>query len=238
MSKKNIKVIEGSGFLAKKFRKYSPFLKRHNVIIYAAGVSNSLEKNSKKFEKELLRFKNFCNINNKKLVYISTYSIFDKSRNKNKYIKNKLKIENIIKKKISEYIIVRFPEVVGFSKNPNTLTNYFFKNIKNKKKFIVFKNVKRNVIDVDDAIKICLYFIKTYKEKNKVINILNKKFYQPIKILKLFEIILKTNSNYSVVKKKRENWKIVNSLNSKIEKKLKIKFNDQYLIKTLKKYYQ
>ena len=84
MSKKINKVIEGSGFLAKKFEKYSTFLKKKNVIIYAAGVSNSLSTNKLLFKKELNRFENFCKSNKKKLFYISTTSIYDNSRNKSK----------------------------------------------------------------------------------------------------------------------------------------------------------
>ena len=106
MSKKINKVIEGSGFLAKKFEKYSTFLKKKNVIIYAAGVSNSLSTNKLLFKKELNRFENFCKSNKKKLIYISTTSIYDKSRNNSRYIKNKIKIEKIIKKKVKNYLIM------------------------------------------------------------------------------------------------------------------------------------
>ena len=51
------------------------------------------------------------------MVYISTCSINDFSRNKSKYVKNKIIIENIIKRKMNDYIIVRLPEVVGYSNN-------------------------------------------------------------------------------------------------------------------------
>ena len=43
------KNIIGSGFLAKKFKKNLLDYKKYNVAIYASGISNSLEKNKKKF---------------------------------------------------------------------------------------------------------------------------------------------------------------------------------------------
>ena len=46
MLKKN-EFIVGSGFIANKFKKYSYFLKKNNVIIYASGISNSQETNKK-----------------------------------------------------------------------------------------------------------------------------------------------------------------------------------------------
>jgi nucleoside-diphosphate-sugar epimerase len=237
MSKKKIKIIEGSGFLAKHFKKYSNHLKKLDVIIYAAGVSNSLAKNSGIFKRDLKRLKIFIKQNRKKIIYLSTYSIFDKSRNKSNYVKNKIKIENFIRKNCSKYIIVRFPELIGKNKNPNTLTNFFFNKIKYRKKFIIWKNAKRNLLDVEDAIKICLFFIEKNKDNNKVINILNKRFYSPLYIVKELENILKVKSKFTLLNIKLKKWKVYNSVNNKITSNLKISFGDTYLIKTLKKYY-
>ena len=237
MSKKNIKIIEGSGFLAKHFKKYSNQLKKLDVVIYAAGVSNSLAQNPKIFEKDFQRFRLFTEHNIKKLIYLSTYSIFDKSRNKSNYVKNKIKIENMIKKNCPKYIIVRFPELVGKNKNPNTLTNFFFNKIKNKKKFTIWKNAKRNLLDVNDAVKISVYFIKLYKNNNKVINILNQKFYKPLYVVNELEKLIKTKSKFTLLNTKIKKWNIKNSVNNKIVANLKIKFDKTYLTKTFKKYY-
>ena len=40
-------------------------------------------------------------------------------------MKNKIKIENLIKNEVINYNILRLPEIIGSSKNPNTLTNFF-----------------------------------------------------------------------------------------------------------------
>ena len=57
MISKQKPLIIGSGFIAKKFSKYSKFLRKNGVIIYAAGISNSLETNTKNFKKEINRLK-------------------------------------------------------------------------------------------------------------------------------------------------------------------------------------
>ena len=138
MIKKDVSII-GSGFIAKKFKKYKKFLKRNNFVVYAVGVSNSSEKNRKVFYKEFLKIKRFCKFNKKKIIYISTYSINDKSRFGSKYVKNKIKIENLIKNEVINYNILRLPEIIGSSKNPNTLTNYFYNCIKNNITFNLYK---------------------------------------------------------------------------------------------------
>jgi len=221
--------IIGSGFIASSFKKYTNFIKKNNIIIYAAGISNSLEVQKKKLDLETLRFKKFIQYNKKKLVYISTYSVNDNSRKNKLYVKNKVKIEKIIKRNNSEYIIIRLPEIIGESKNPNTLTNFFYNNLIKNKPFKVFKNSRRNLLDIDDAIKNCIKIITINRNKNKIINLLNKKFNTPLQIVNDFEKILKKRGIYKFNNTKLGKWSLKNNFFFYSKK--------NYLIKTLKKYY-
>jgi len=230
--------IKGGGFVAKNFKKTLVFLKKNNAIVYAAGISNSKTKNKSHLKRELNEIKNFKNkINNEIIVYISTCSASDNARNKSLYVKNKIKIENFIKENFKKFIILRFPELVGKSKNPNTLTNFFNNKIKNKKKFKIFLGVKRNLLDIDDAIKISKFVIKNKKNYNKIFNIINKHFYNPIKIVKIFERVLRIRADYIIVKKKKEKWKMNYGQIHRIVAQAKINFNNNYCEKLIKKYY-
>ena len=226
MLKKKEQFVIGSEFIAKKFKKYVKFIKKNNVIVYAAGISNSLERNKKNLNKEINKLKKFLDNNRKKIIYISTYSVNDNSRISKPYVKNKIKIEKIIQKISKEYLIIRLPEIIGRNKNPRTLTNFFFNNIIANKKFIVHKNVQRNLLDIDDAIKKCIKIIVINKNKNKKINVLNKNFYTPLQIVENFEKILSKKAFYSfsIIKKKRlilKNNYFVNSSNNYLFKNLK-----------------
>tara|TARA_E500000178_G_scaffold349162_1_gene405606 strand:+ start:2425 stop:3120 length:696 start_codon:yes stop_codon:yes gene_type:complete len=229
MSKSIRKTIIGSGFIASKFKKKLQYYKKYNITIYAAGISNSLEKNKKNLSREINKIKKFIKLNTKQLIYISTYSILDKSRKDKPYVKNKIIIENIIKKSTNEYLIIRLPEIVGGNKNLNTLTNFFYEKINNNKSFLLFKNVRRNILDVDDAINKSIILIKKYYKKQKTINLLNKSFYTPEKIVKTFEKILQKKARY---KKKKI---INNSFN--LNDSYFLNFNKNYLLKVLEKYY-
>ena len=229
MLKKKEQFVIGNGFIAKKFKKYLKFIKKNNVIVYAAGISNSLERNKNNLNKEINRLKKILDNNKKKIIYISTYSVNDNSRKKKPYVKNKIKIEKIIQKISKEYLIIRLPEIIGRNKNPKTLTNFFYNNIIANKKFIVHKNVQRNLLDIDDAIKKCIKIIIINKNKNKKINILNKNFYTPLQIVKNFEKILSKKAfyNFNIIKKNKlilKNNYFVNS-------------SKNYLLKILKKHY-
>ena len=229
MLKKKDHFIVGTGFIANKFKKYLKFIQKNKITIYAAGISNSLDVNKKNLNNELLRFTKFVNLNKKKLIYISTYSVNDNSRKKRPYVKNKIIIENIIKKICSRYLIIRLPEIVGKNKNPHTLTNFFYDNIIKGKSFTIFKNSRRNLLDIDDAIKNSIKLIKANKENKKIMNLLNKKFYTPLQIVKNFETILQKKAIYTFKINKVNKFNLKNNYFVQSKK--------DYLLKILKKNY-
>lgn len=229
MNKKN-QILIGNGFIGQKFKKNIKLIKAKNITIYTAGVSNSLEKDKKEFQKEISRFKNIIKLNKNKLIYISTNSILDIQRSKSMYVKNKIYIESIIKKKFSKYLIIRFPEIVGHSKNENTLTNFFYKKIVNNLFFYVYKNTKRNLIDIDDAIKMSIQLINNQTKNKKIVNILNKKYLTPETIVKEFENLLMKKANFKFIE--------INSFQKKSKNNFYLNTSKNYLKKILIKYYK
>jgi len=236
MNKK--KIIYGNGFIAKKFSKFKSILKEKKIILYASGISNSQESIKKNLDREINSFKKFYHENkNHKIIYISTCSVDDNSRNKSKYIKNKIKIEKFIKIKFKKFIILRLPELIGRFKNKNTLINYFFYMIKKKKKFNLFKNVKRNVLDIDDVLKISKHIILDNKINKKTISLSNKFFCTPLDIVKIIEKKLSIEAKFQLKFSTNQHWNLNNKSVSKYVKKAKIKFNKNYLQKAFNKYF-
>ena len=129
------KNIIGKGFIAKNLLKINSTINQNGMIVYAAGISNSQTKSKKQFVKEIKLFKNFTKKNYKsKIMYISTADVSNNLKNRTKYVKNKIKIEKIIKKNFNHFIILRIPQLIGKSSNKNTLINFFYNKIKEKKK--------------------------------------------------------------------------------------------------------
>lgn len=234
-------MIIGNGFIAQNFQSKIKVIKKLKLAIFASGVSNSLTFNSSDFlreKKKIVKYKN--KINNKTLVYISSCGIFDPSRNQKPYFIHKIEMENLVKTNFKKFIILRFPEIIGHSSNKNNLINFLYDKIKNKKKFILYFNSKRNVLDVNDAINLSLAYIEkkiNKKKKNFEINIANVKFYTVLKIIKTFEIITLRKAKFIKKNNNNSNWQFVNSIDKKLMKKLNIRFNKFYLINAIKKYY-
>ena len=230
--------IIGDGFIGKSLYKIKKDLIKTNYIIYAAGISHSKTKSKRNLNKELSSFKIFLKNNlSKKVIYISTADVTNSISNKSLYVKNKIKIEKLIKKRLKNYIILRLPQIIGKSKNKNTLVNYFYFNIKNNKPLVLIKNFKRNVLDIADILKLIKIIVYSKKTKNKVIVLSNKYSVQPIDIVKIFEKKLNKIVNFKFKKIKKQIWPLYYQKNAHYFRKAKITFDRNYLLKTINKYY-
>lgn len=233
-----IKKIIGNGFIGKNVNKLRKHIIKSGYTIYTAGISNSNTNSKKELRKEIRLFKEFSKENNsKKLIFISTADVSNNLKRNNPYIINKVKIENIIKKEFKDYIILRLPQIIGNSKNKNTLINYFYRNIKKDKIIDVLNGVKRNILDIDDVIKVLKIIIFEKKLINKTITLSNKYYVQPIDIVKIFEKKLNKVAKIRFKRILKENWNLENNMSKKLFKKAKVNIDKNYLIKKINKYF-
>ena len=183
-------MIIGNGLLGSAFIEFD----LPEVIFFASGVSNSSEISEKEFNREENLIHKILEDNpQKQFVYFSTCSIYDSSKNGSPYVLHKLKMEQIIINIASNYLILRVSNAVGKGRNPNLLMNYIYSSILNKKKITIHKNAKRNLIDVEDVVKISHNIISN-NIKNKIINIAFKENIAIENLVNNFEKILKTKT--------------------------------------------
>jgi nucleoside-diphosphate-sugar epimerase len=222
-------MIIGNGLVANAFKKY--FYDK-NILIFASGVSNSSEKNLKKFLREKNLIKKFIN-KKYKIIYFSSFSI-EESTYHTKYIKHKIFMEQFISK-AKKFLIFRLPQLAGNSTNPHTLMNNICSQINQKKVVTVFLNQSRNIIDINDVVKIVDFYLKK-KVNNKIINIGNIKYYKVIYLVKILKKHFKKNVKLNIIFKKKNNEvkKINPGLNLKLRKTI---FKKNYLKNLIKKYY-
>ena len=233
-----IKKIIGNGFIGRNVNKLRKYIIKSGYTIYTAGISNSNTNSKKELRKEIRLFKIFSKENNsKKLIFISTADVSNNLKRNNLYIINKVKIENIIRKEFNDYIIFRLPQIIGNSKNKKTLINYFYRNIKKNKTIDVLSGVKRNILDIDDVIKVLKIIIFEKKLIKRTITLSNKYFVQPIDIVKIFEKKLNKVAKIRFKRVSKENWNLENDMSKKLFNKAKVKFDKNYLIKKINKYF-
>ena len=225
-------MVIGHGMLAKKFAKFE---QDKAIIIFASGVSNSLETADAAFMREqILLEKIIAEYPEKKLVYFSTCSMYDPNSIYTKYVQHKLKMEKIIENSVKKYIIFRASQIVGHATNA-TLINYLADRIKTAQTIDIWKNSTRNLIDVDDLWMIVCYFLEHRLAENKIIHIANTRFISILTLVESIEKIVQKSAKYNLLDKGAPYQDIPKDIQSYL-KELNIVFDEAYYERVLLKY--
>ena len=188
-------MVVGNGLLAGAFAAYA---ENPDIVIFASGVSNSGEKAPSAFERERTLLQEALHKNKKLLVYFGTCSIYDSSLANSPYIKHKLEMESLVKSHGHDHLILRFPQVVGPTPNPHTITNFIRDRLISGEKFTVWANASRTIIDVDDGRALADYFIADPAFRNRAINIFPPVHTRALELVRMMERILVRKGCYAV----------------------------------------
>jgi nucleoside-diphosphate-sugar epimerase len=229
-------MVIGNGLLAKIIIR---FIKNNNFVYFASGVSNSRESSCDEFNREESLLKKYLN-KNERFIYFSSVFL-DEFSKLSPYVQHKIKMENIVKTKVNgDYLIFRLPQIVGISSNPNTLVNFLYHKIKYGIPFDLYKNTKRNLIDVEDAARIVVYIAENNFFLERTLNIISPNFIDVEKIIKVIEDITNKKAAYSsnIERSQKQNKKIDFECSKNAAKILKIRFGPTYFKRILIKYYK
>lgn len=226
-------MVVGNGLMAQAFMKYAD---DESLIIFASGVSNSLETRESEFQRESLLLSSYLNnFRSKRIVYFSTCSIYDKSLDESVYIAHKIRMENLIQSIHTNYLVIRLPNVVGYGGNKNTLINFFINAIENNKVIEVWGTSYRNILSQED-VTLIVQKILTKNYINKIINVANPNFYTVTEILQFIEEFLKKKSIKTIIDKGEE-YSIDTSFSREITLSIRKDYSINYLRSILEKYY-
>lgn len=185
-------MVIGNGQLAKAFVGFE----KHDVIIFASGVSNSYMTDRKEFlrEKKLL-LSVLKNNKHKPFVYFSSCALSSPDYPMNAYYIHKLAMEALIKVYTKRYYIFRIPQLFGDLKEHPTLINFFYHAIKNEKPFILYKGAYRYVIDIDDIFLLVQQYLDLHVE-GLVVDLSNTYKYSVEEIVLTLEELMDKKSIY------------------------------------------
>jgi len=191
-------MLIGSGQLAIVFDSY---LNDEKILIFASGVANSNCTDSKEFKREeKLLLQALSENEHTKFVYFSSCALSAVNYKKNAYYIHKSNMENLVKRHAKNYYIFRIPQLFGELKKHNTLINFLYDSIKNKKIFQVYDEAYRYVIEINDVRKIVENYLN-YSRGNCTIDIANNYRYKVLEIVYIFEKILDAKALYEVIHK-------------------------------------
>ena len=227
-------MVIGSGLIGSAFEKSQHEFK--DSCVYASGVSNSNSSDCYEFKREQDQLVYFLSKyrNLRRFYFISTCSLYDSERNTSPYVKHKLNMENLVISNTNG-VVIRLPQVVGRSTNPHTLTNFIYLSIKNQKSFELWKKAKRNLIDVDDVVKM-VAALDVFDVKKPIINVANVTNYRILDIVTEFEKIIGLKGIFKTVDCGSEDEIDISDL-SMLPFDVQSIFYEHYLSNLLRKYY-
>jgi UDP-2-acetamido-2,6-beta-L-arabino-hexul-4-ose reductase len=228
-------MVIGDGMVAQNFKHYQ---EREDVIIFASGVSNSKLAISSEFDREKSFLKQtLVEFRGTKLVYFSTFNLYDPQEQTSAYCLHKLNIEDYIGQHVPKYNIFRLGHVAGNSVNQSTILNFLYDAIKNETPFKLWKNASRNIIDIDDINKLCSYIIDNDLYINQITNISNTYNTSLPEIVQTMEEITGKKGRFTIIEG-GGNPEAKNTDIQPIAQHLGILFDDSYAKRVIYKYYQ
>jgi hypothetical protein len=229
-------MVVGSGLIAKAFIRVGANAFVGNCF-YAAGVSNSGCNDEREFRRERERFDAVmagCHASDR-IVYFSTCSIEDPSAQDSEYVKHKIQMENRVRSR-ARYLILRLPQVAGKTPNPHTLLNYLHARIVRSERFNIWSGATRNIIDVDDVVKITLDLITREGANAETVNIASTRSIRMLDIVHAMERVLGTRAVFDILDKGSmvpiDTGRILSSI-----RRCGLIFGDAYIGGIIEKYY-
>ena len=192
-------MIIGKGLLARAFE--PRFGTDPDVVVFASGVSNSLETRAEEFARERKLLCQLLDGTARRIVYFGSCGVMAAEEQLTPYMAHKQSMEELVLAAPGG-LVLRLPQVVGKTDNAHTLTNFLRDRILTGEHFVVWEHAERNLVDVDDvaAIGAALAVDLDCRESSAVSIAAEKSVPMP-EIVSMFEHVLKKHANYTMVSK-------------------------------------
>jgi len=191
-------MIIGKGLLARAFE--PRFGKDSDVIVFASGVSNSLETRSQEFAREETLLRQLLDGEVKRFIYFGSCGVTSSESEFTPYMRHKRAMESLVLA-APHGLVLRLPQVVGRTDNPHTLTNFLRNRIVSGAHFTVWTHAERNLIDIDDVVRVGSWLATELPVEATTVSIAATCSLLMPRIVGIFERVLDRVANCSYVEK-------------------------------------
>ena len=168
-------------------------------------------------------------------VYFSTCSILDPDLADKPYVLHKDAMEALVKAHPGHQIF-RLPQLAGRSVNPHTLLNYLYARISRSERFSIWGNATRNIIDVDDVVKIVRHIIDGHHFNRDTTNVANIQNYPVKRIVSTMERVCGKTALFDAIER-GTCYPIDMQRVAPLLPEAGVEFGSAYLSNVLQKYY-
>lgn len=228
-------MVIGKGMIARRF---SDFIDRDDIVIFASGVSNSKETRPEPFARERQLVEDtLAQCSGSLFVYFSTASIDDPTEQGSPYVMHKLALEQLIADRATNHLLVRASNVVGGPGNPHTILNFFVDRIRQQEPFTIWQHASRNLIDIDDVYKVVTFYIGEPSTWNRTILVANPYSVNPLDLVQAIEAHTGQRAKYALVDRGVSFALSVDTISDQLDVSNSNWQPERYVAHLLKKYY-
>ncbi len=225
-------MIVGSGLLARAFAPL--YAADPATVIFASGVSNSAESDAAAFRRERELLQHHIDAHPARLVYFGSCNVNNPDQ-RSHYFDHKRKMEAIVRASRGG-LVVRLPQVVGTTSNPNTLTNHLHHQIANGMPLTIWTRAERNLIDVDDVAAIGHHLLESNQPLPDVVSIASPWTLPMREVVQLFETALARRAILIEVDR-GEAMNIDSRIAEEAAQRIGLDFGHDYPLRVIRKYY-
>jgi hypothetical protein len=226
-------VIVGAGLIAKAFSDFGP---REDVVIFASGVSDSMETRAAAFERERELLERTRRAHSEALlVYFGTCSVEDPDRRVTPYVQHKLAMEASLARSTHPWLVVRLPLAIGPVHRSPTLANFLHDHIVRGEPFEVWSRSTRYPLDVEDAARITGRFIAEPKLWRRPLNVALRAF-RVLDFVHILERITARKADYRLVAR-GAHYELQCPEVAAMAGELRLDRSEAYLERVLRKYF-
>ena len=174
------------------------FKKSHirDCLIFASGVSNSLETDIETYARELALVKRTISQHDgKTFVYFSSYVAIS---HETPYAEHKRETEELIRKHARNFLILRLPQVAGLTRNM-TLIRFIVRQIVDDRIISVKRDATRRIIDIDDVVRIVQAITQSRDDTRILMNVGPKTSLNILEIIRITEQALGKKSRIQLI---------------------------------------
>lgn len=217
-------------------RAFSAFRDRADIVIFASGVSNSLETDPAAFDRERKLLKRIRAEHDRALlVYFGTCSVDDPERRHTPYVQHKLAMESELAACQGPWLVLRVPLAIGRNPRSRTLAQFLHDQIMRGKPFEVWEGAARFPIDVEDVFRIGSRFINDRAMWSRCINVALRPF-PVLEFVRIMENIVGRKAIYTLARK-GQHFELDRAEVLQVADELNLDLSEQYLERVLRKYF-
>lgn len=224
-------MIVGSGLVARAFAQR--YAEDDSTVIFASGVSNSNETDPTAFARERHMLSGHLAHGKRRLVYFGSCNVVNVKEH-SAYFQHKREMESLVIGS-GHGTVLRLPQVVGRTLNPNTLTNFLRDCILQERQLTLWTGAQRNLIDIDDVAAIAAHLLDGGSPP-PVVAIASPWSLPMPRIVDLFEQVLGRRAHRALVDR-GEAMMIDSTLSEQVARDIGVDFGPDYPLRVIQKYY-